>query len=280
MGIAGFLMRGKGLKNSLQFYLAIIGLALCLQAKAEQEPKMELGLAVASQYLADYRGSKETQFQAIPVPILLYSGEFLKIDRRGVRGDIFTTPRWEFNVSGEASLNGGSDDNELREGMPELDSAFEIGPSLNFRIAGESIHDGLSLRLPVRTVFGVDTDGVDYIGYLANPKLTYRKDNIGGGLRFSANLGLVYGSEDFHDYYYSVSEAFVREDRPFYKAQSGDSGWYFKTSLSKRVDTWWFGASLRYDNVSGAVFADSPLVETDHYYALSFAVAKFFWRKD
>jgi outer membrane protein len=263
-----------------QFLVFVLTMCCVISVQAEKEPKMELGVAIASQYLADYRGSKETQVQAIPVPILLYRGEFLKIDRRGVRGDIFTTPRWEFNLSGEASLNGGSDDNELREGMPELDSAFEFGPSLNVHLLGDSMQDGLSLRLPVRAVFGVDTDGVDYIGYLANPKLTLRRENIGAGFRFSANLGAVYGSEDFHDYYYSVSAKYVTEQRPFYQAESGASGWYFKTGLSKRVDSWWFGASLRYDNLSGAVFSDSPLVETNHYYALSFAVAKFFWHKD
>jgi outer membrane scaffolding protein for murein synthesis (MipA/OmpV family) len=255
--------------------LGLSNIAVASQAPA----KLEVGVALASQYLADYRGSSEYQTQAIPVPIILYRGERIKIDRRGMRGDIFSTSRFELNVSGEASLNGGSKENELRQGMPELDSAFEFGPSLNVLLGGESFQDGISLRIPLRAVFTVDSSSVDYIGYIANPKLTFRKDNIGMGWRYSANVGGLFGSEKYHDYYYSVDEAFQTELRPSYAAKAGFSGWYFKTGLSRRYQSWFVGVSLRYDNLSGAKFEDSPLVETEDYFSLSLAFAKFLWSK-
>ncbi|MFT7558213.1 MAG: outer membrane protein [Flavobacteriales bacterium] len=241
-------------------------------------PKVEVGVAVATQYLADYRGSGEYQSQFLPVPILLYNGDRFRIDRSGIHSDIFKRPRVELNISGEASLSGG-EDNDLRAGMPELQSAFEIGPSLNVRLLGDSFEDGLSLRLPVRAVLALGSNGGEAIGYLANPKLTYRNHNVGNNWRFTSNLGFTAASGDYHQYYYSVEQQYETSTRASYDARAGFSGWYSKAGVSRRRGSWFVSASLRYDNLNGANFKDSPLVETDNYFSVSLAVAKFLWSK-
>ncbi len=250
-----------------------------LIAQETKRPKWEFGAALGSQYLADYRGSDEYNGRALVVPFFVYRGDRFKVDRRGIRGDLLSTPRWEINVSGEVSLSGGREDNQRRNGMPTLDSTFELGPSLNINLSGDSFDEGWLLRLPVRSVISVG-DGVGYVGYLLNPKLTYTKNNIGHGWRSSTSVGLTYGSDDYHDYYYSVEPRFALDDRPAFDAGAGFSGLYFKTSIGRRVGLWRYGMSVRYDNIGDAAFADSPLVETDHYFAVSILLARYFWASD
>jgi len=241
-------------------------------------PKIEVGAALGAQYLADYRGSEEYVANAIPFPIFQYRGERFKIDRSGIRGDLLKEKSWELNVSGEVALNGGDDDNEKRRGMPELNSAFEFGPSFNYALDGNIDDDGWMIRLPVRAVVAAGLDRVEHIGFVFNPKLTYLYDRGTYNWRSSTSIGALWGSEDFHDYFYEVAPQFALADRPVYDAKSGFSGLYFKTSLVKRTGDWRYGVSLRYDNLAGASFRDSPLVETDHFFTVSFLFARYLWK--
>jgi len=200
-------------------------------------PKIEVGAALGAQYLADYRGSEEYVANAIPFPIFQYRGERFKIDRSGIRGDLLKEKSWELNVSGEVALNGGDDDNEKRRGMPELNSAFEFGPSFNYALDGNIDDDGWMIRLPVRAVVAAGLDRVEHIGFVFNPKLTYLYDRGTYNWRSSTSIGALWGSED-----------------------------------------WRYGVSLRYDNLAGASFRDSPLVETDHFFTVSFLFARYLWK--
>ncbi len=241
-------------------------------------PRWELGVALGGQALRDYRGSREQQVQAYPIPMLIYRGSFFKADRNGVRGEFLANHRIEINLSGETALNGGSNKNSLREGMPELESAFELGPSLNVNLTGADFSHGWQLRLPVRAVITAGESGVHDRGFTFNPRFTYIKPDTLWGMRGKLNVGLLYGSDRYHDYYYSVAQPYVTDTRNFYDADGGFSGYYFKTSLTRRRGDFWWGLSLRYDNLSGAGFENSPLVETNDYFAFSFAVAWLGWK--
>src|SRR3546814_5015082 len=63
------------------------------------------------------------------------------------------------------------------------------------------------------------------------------------------------------------SDLYATADRPAYDAKSGYAGSQFLMSLSKRYPKYWLGAFARWDSLAGAVFADSPLVKRDHYFA-------------
>lgn len=269
------------LLNKFSFYvLLILSLAFSSIAKADElKPTWEVGLALGGQYLADYRGSSSYNARVLPVPFFIYRGNRIKLDRRGLRGDLLDSKAWEVNISGEVSLAGGQEENALRSGMIQLDPTFEVGPSFNIALDGNVKDDGWLLRLPVRTVFaaGPNVNGVEYVGYLFNPKITYENDPGGDAWRFRTSLGFSYGSELYHDYYYQVDSAFVTEARPFFNAKAGYSGSYFKAGVSKRSASWRYGVSIRYDNISGTDFSESPLVETDHYFSVSFILAKFLW---
>ena len=245
---------------------------------AQGKPKIELGVIAGGQYLPDYRGSKETQTNALIAPFFIYRGDVFKVDRDGLRGEVFQSKLVELNVSAEAALSGGNEDNERREGMPVLDSALELGPSLNVNLSGVDFREGWSLRLPVRGVFTVDGSGFEYIGYVFNPKFNYVDPDFLGSWRASFNIGASYGSNKYHDYYYRVERIFETAERMNYDASSGYSGTYVKAGLTRLKNDFWYGISLRYDNLNGATFEDSPLVETRDYFSVTVGFGWFLWK--
>lgn len=247
-------------------------------ANAQTQPTWEIGLAAAGQALPDYRGSREELVQAFPIPFFIYRGKFFRADRDGVRSLALSSKNFEINLSAEAALNADSDGNTLRKGMPELESAFGLGPSFNIRLSGDDFSEGWQLRLPLRAVATVGDSGVHHRGYTFDPRVTYTKLDFFDGWRFRSNTGVIFGSNQFHDYYYEVGEAFATSTRDEYRAQAGFSGYFATASLSRRRGDFWFGARLRYDNLSGATFTDSPLFETHHYVSLSVAMAWVHWK--
>lgn len=263
-----------------RFFAAVtVSALLAMPCTAERLPKWELGAGVGSQLLADYRGSEQYRAYLLPIPYLIYRGDFIRADDDGVRGLFFKNEHFELNVSADAALNGNSEDNALRLGMPELDSAFEVGPSANFNLTGRDFSEGWSLRVPVRAVFATDFSNIEHIGYLANPKFTYESLDW-NGWDGTFNLGILYGSDEYHDYYYSVAPEYALEARPEYNASSGYSGTYFKFGLSKRSGRFWYGAYLRYDYLDGTAFEDSPLMETDHFVTIGLGISWVFARSD
>jgi hypothetical protein len=85
--------------------------------------------------------------------------------------------------------------------------------------------------------------------------------------------GPIYGSERSHEYFYSVAPEFATPDRPAFEAQHGYAGSQFLVSMSKRYPKYWLGAFVRWDSLDGAVFADSPLVRQEDYFAAGVAFA-------
>lgn len=247
--------------------------------KKEGVHVVEWGVGVGGQYLNDYRGSKERQFNALPFPIVIYHGDILKIDEEeGARLEFLDNKRYEINLSGDSALRSSSDGNEKREGMPELDTAFQLGPSFNVLLNGKNFENGLLFRFPVRAEFTMDTNdfGMSYIGYTISPELTFKKQNFIPGWNLKLAAGPIYASEKTHDYYYSVEEQFVTPDRPAYDAKAGYSGTFFEAGIFGQRDNWMFQFGLRYDSLSGAEFIDSPLVETEDYYSVGFGLGWLF----
>jgi len=259
-------------------YLLFLLLLTAATVSAEKLPKIELGVGFATQHLRDYRGSTEAQTQGLPFPFLIYRGERFQADKDAIKGRFLEGDNWELNLSAEGALNGGSGGNSARAGMPELNSAGEIGPSLNINLSGESVDEGWVFRFPVRAVLAVDTSSIEHIGYNANPKFTFRKPDVWRGWNGKVDLGALWATQAYHQYYYGVDDVHVTPERNFYAAESGFSGTYLKASMKKRVGKFWLGWNLRYDYLGATVFQDSPLMETDHYFSTTFAVSYFFWR--
>lgn len=248
-------------------YLIITALLLLNQPALADEPiekKWELGVGLGSVYGPDYRGADEYRSFTSIIPYVIYQGKFIRADRDGVRAQFFSSDRISFSVSGNAYISPDSDENQHREGMPALGSTLELGPSLNIRLSGENLREGWQLQLPWRAVFALGGDSNKMIGSVLQPQLVYQHEFPQWRLRY--NAGIIFGSDDYHDYYYSVAPQYVTNDRAEYDAHGGYSGYMNSLTLSRQIHVGTiktrFAFFVRYDNLHGVNFDASPLFQS------------------
>ncbi len=238
----------------------------------------ELGAGLAVINFPYYKGSKQRSTVVLPVPYVDYRGEFLKADRQGVRGELFESERVELSISASASPPVKSDDILLRKGMPNLKPSFELGPQLNILLSPpEEKSYTLKLRLPLRQGITIEKNPGN-AGLIFSPNLNL--DIVDPFGLSKSNLGFVVGpiftNKKQNDLFYTVDPAYATGSRPAYQASSGYAGTQFLMSLSRRMGNVWAGAYVRYDNLRGATFADSPLVATRHYLTAGFSASYIF----
>jgi MipA family protein len=247
--------------------ICIIALLLFSQlmlADEAPEKKWELGVGIGSVYGPDYRGADEYRSFTSLLPYLIYRGKIIRADRDGVRAQFFSSDRIQFSISASAYISPDSDENRRRVGMPALGSTLEFGPSLNIRLSGDSLRQGWQLQLPWRAVFAIGGDSNKMIGSVFQPQLVYQHEFPAWRLRYST--GVIFGSDAYHDYYYSVAPRFVTDDRAQYDAQGGYSGYMNNLTLSRQLDIGNIKTRLalfaRYDNLQGVGFNQSPLFQS------------------
>jgi len=253
--------------------------ALAPGARAELRPKWEAGAGATGLRLPDYRGSDETREYVFPLPYFVYRGRHMRFDREGLRGVLHESDRVEFDLSVAGSLPVKSDRNRARAGMPDLDPALEIGPKLNLTLwRDRPTEQRLDLRFALRGVVTTDLSHAKDAGYVFNPHLYFdsRPAFLGGKWDFSAQLGPLYASERYHQYYYGVAPQFATPERPAFEASAGYSGLASAAALTRRFGKLWVGGFARYDALDGAVFESSPLFRRRQYVAAGVAVAWIF----
>jgi MipA family protein len=227
-------------------------------------PLWEVGGGATVLRVPDYRGSDEVHTYVFPVPWLVYRGEIFRADRDGVRARFFDSDRVELSFSLSLSVPVDSDDNQARQGMADLRPVFEIGPRANVNLwRTDDRRAVLDLRLPIRAAFTVQ-NGIRDVGYVFAPQLNLDLRWPSATAPDRWNLGLLveapFSDKRLNGYFYTVPPADATPTRPAYQAPAGYGGWQFLAALSHRMDRWWLGGFIKYDNLSGAVFADSPLV--------------------
>lgn len=246
---------------------------------ADDPPLWEAGLGLGVVTAPDYRGADQSRTYVLPIPYFVYYGERLSVDRRGVRGELFGTDRASFSVSASLGPPADSSKNDARAGMPDLDPTIEIGPSLDILLdRREGENPSLTLRLPVRAVIATDLSHAKQIGWTFLPHLSldFRNVGPGGGWSLGVTAGPIFATKDFHDYYYTVRPEFATPTRPVFAARGGYSGAGVALTMSKRVGKYWVGGFLRYDDLHGAVFEDSPLVRSSHAFLAGIAFSRIF----
>lgn len=268
----------KIITSALSPLLALL-LGLPFAAHAEQRPLWEFGLGVAGVRFPDYRGANEHTNYLFPVPYLVYRGEFLKADQqRGIRALFFKHGPMELDLSYSGTPPVKSKNNLARAGMPDLDGTLEIGPSLNITLwDAPSSRQKLELRMPVRAVIASDFRHVSAQGVVFQPVLNLDHRNLFGP---NSNLGIgagpVFGSQRYHHFVYGVDAPYATATRPAYQGRGGYAGAQIVGAISKRLDGFWVGGFVKYDNFSGAAFDDSPLSKSKHGLAAGLGIAWVF----
>lgn len=248
-----------------RFACATLALAFVSPAQATR-PLWELGAGLTVLSLPDYRGSDVRNVHVLPIPYLAYRGEFIRADEDGLRGLLYDSERLELNVSVNGTLPSLTEDNPARVGMEELSPTVEIGPTADFHLWWSvDRRTRLDLRLPLRTAITVESDP-QQIGWLFAPNLILEMKDVAGhaGWDASVQAGPYFNDREYNAYFYGVRPHEATATRPAYDASGGYSGAQLMLTLSKRFPRFWVGAFVRYDSLDGAVYTDSPLVETRH----------------
>lgn len=265
--------------------MSVIVAGMCLPRASwpAEAPLWELGAGVSGLSLPDYRGSNERTNYLLPIPYFVYRGADVRVDRDGVRGDLYASDRVKLDLSLGAGPPTKSDENRAREGMPDIDPTVEIGGSLKILLAANQVRDRVwSLRLPLRTVVATDLTHLESIGWIFAPHINFAATNTGPGGSWDLGLsfGPLYATEKYHDYFYEVDAQFATSERPTFDAASGYSGARITATLKKRFAKFWVGAFMRYDSLAGAIIEDSPLVKRDDSFMVGVGVAWILLRSE
>jgi len=271
------------MRSRLLIILLFISIVFPQAARSAEKPLWELGVGFATLLLPDYRGSDEYRVYPLPYPYVVYRGDFLKIDQNQISGRIFKTDRVLLDVSIYGYVPVESKHNNARQGMPDLDPTFEIGPSLKISLL-ESKEDKylLNITMPVRAVFSTDFSSVSYEGWLISPRINFEKNDIipETGLNLGISAGPMFADKGYHEYFYTVDHAYATATRPAYYAGGGYSGTSLTAGLSKGYKQFILNAFVSADFLQGAVFEDSPLVKRKTSFMTGISLAWIFYKSE
>ncbi|MFC3122700.1 MipA/OmpV family protein [Agaribacter flavus] len=248
----------------------------------QAQPLWELGLGGGVGEVPNYPASSERNFIALAAPYFVYRGEIFRVgDGNGVRAVVAEDDKWELDFSFGGAFSADSEDNTAREGMPELDFLFEVGPQLVYQVNKYRFEGGgqgrLNLRLQARSVFSTDLSSIQHQGYVFEPELQWQQRGYWREhTALSVRLSSTFATEKLHDYFYQVDQAFATDMRPEFNATAGYLGTELGVSLSFAISKnarGFIGGSLRLHH--GAANEDSPLFEETNTLQLA---AGFVWR--
>ncbi|NOZ55137.1 MAG: MipA/OmpV family protein [Gammaproteobacteria bacterium] len=254
-----------------------------IHVSAAHLPLWQLGLGAGVLNAPHYRGSTTVEPLYIPVPYLIYRGEQLRVDRDGIRSKLFDSDRIKLDLSLGGNLPVPKSEKSARVNMPRLDPLGEIGPALSFTLwKNKDRNSTLLFKIPFRAVFSVGEPLIAHQGWVISPYINFnvkmRKSNA--LWRYGVSVGPIFADAKYHNYFYQVNSIFKTNIRDEYHADMGYSGSRIIMTAAKNTNTYFFGVFARYDNLSGAAFEDSPLVETNNYWIAGIAFAWIFASSD
>jgi len=257
-------------------------LALCLlaaAARAEEAPRekplWELGVAGGGGWLPDYPAAGQNHFNGIVLPYVVYRGDFLRSDEKGLlRGRFVKSENFELDVSLSGSFSVESDDNDARAGMPDLDYLVELGPRIQWTVARAAKLAKIDVELPVRAVFSTDLKGIEHQGFLAQPEIAYQHaDFLQSGVGLKLGLSASFADAELQNFFYGVEPQFATAGRAAYDADAGYMGSRLQLVLSKTLGpAMRVFAAGRVDFHQGAANEDSPLFRDDVTYSAGVGV--------
>lgn len=240
------------------------------------KPLWEVGLFPGAVYMPHYRGSDEYKLWALPLPYLIYRGKIFQLDQEGARGIFYRSEYLETSISGWGNPPV-EDDNNARTGMEDLDPVVEAGPSLKWYFTGRHADKTVYLQCAVRTAFSTglfhDPD-VRYRGFKSAVNLVFQHDAPWGNPQWQVglNTGIDVSDKTYHRYFYRVSAEDALPARPAYDPSEGFSVWMISGRVLRRIDDRFSVAGYcRWENLSLAAYADSPLVNDENNFIMGFA---------
>lgn len=279
----------------VKYWVTIFIVVMSTSTQAQQEisleddmrPVWEAGIFAAAFNSPEYPAADQSQTNVIPSPYFIYRGETLRIGDGSIARAVAVDKSWyELDLSLAASFGSNSDDNLAREGMPDLDFIFELGPQLKLRLSKFEFKDHgrgeLFLNLQTRAVFSTDFSSINKRGYVFQPEFRYRQKGwLSDKTALSISVSPSWASEKLHDYFYQVDQEFVTEQRQAYDAKGGYLGTRLLVSVSFNATEnirMFIGTSTSLH--SGAANEDSPLFLEKNTYSIGAGLVWRLWQSE
>lgn len=246
--------------------VGLLGLlfASAVPAADEPKPRWEWGVGAVVATLRDYAGSDNYRTHLLPFPWLIWRSDRLYIGRGGTHGVLWRGVDSEVDVTLSFNPSVHQNDNPERAGMPKLDPIVEIGLRPRLGLWRDDAGGWrLDARLPIRRALAWDGGTVSAIGWHMEPGLRLSRD-LDHGWSWGLSTALEFADRDYVDYFYAVDPVYATATRPAFKANGGFAGWQIGGSIGRQLDGQQWSLFLRYEDLSGAAFVDSPLVSSLH----------------
>lgn len=255
---------------------------MALAGEPSDGPLWELAVGGYGSYNPEYLGSSLSSANLIVLPFPIYHGKFLRVGEdtgRPIWAQLFEHNRFRLNIDTEFSFGSKSMDIPLRQGMPDLDPIFEVGPELEFRLSDYPVDNGnIFLALQARPAFTLSGISPGWQGAAFSPELRFVRNFDRPGHRFKMHITPTFGTSEYAQYLYSVDQAYATADRPAYNGKSGYLGTTVGVSinypLTDKLDIY-LGARYRFLN--NASNESSPLFEDNSNQLAIVAFIYRFW---
>ncbi|MGK7868400.1 MipA/OmpV family protein [Falsiroseomonas sp. E2-1-a20] len=263
---------------SLKHLLIVTCLVATLPVSAQEvrRPLLEAGAFAGVGLLPDYPASDRAEPRALALPWLIYRGEILQSDERGLRGRLLRSADFELTFNANGAL-GSRSSGGARAGMDDLDPMGEVGPSLRWVAWRDTARlTRLVLEAPVRAAFTTDFSRIRHRGFVFAPEISLERTGLfqglfqgllrteGGADRARIGLGPVFATGGVMDDWYRVRPSEARPGRPAYEAEGGFLGmrlqFSYRVPVTDRISLTTGG---RVENFAGAANAESPLSRSE-----------------
>ncbi len=255
----------EGISEVADGALANIGVA----GQVEMLPLWELGFGALQLNGKDYPASDRDNDRFFALPYFIYRGEKIRVGDGGVSALAFENSRYSLDFSVAGSVNANSEGNLLRDGLPDIDYMFEVGPQLIVTLYDQFNSDGsrseMTFATQLRAAFSTDFEGIEPRGGVLSTSLKWERDGIKQG-RYGlfAEIAPKWASKELHNVFYEVDPQFETATRPSYKAKGGYLGTdAFIGMTVKPTPKLQFLFGLTHQFFTNAANEDSPLFETD-----------------
>ena len=269
-GVSGVQEFANTIRASVATAFIAFASLMPLAAAADEAQKsiwqdLTLGVGIAAINYPHYPGSAQTDTFVSPLPYLEYDGDWLSVDRDGIQAHLFEDDRITLDLSVSGSLPVNNDDDQLREGMPDLELILEVGPELEIRLSEFGAHS-FELHVPFRAALEIDPSrGIEPVGWVFDPRLNYLWAQ--SGWEFEIDLGLYAADQTYNQLLYGIRPQDALDDRPIYRANGGLVGYRLSSTLRHDVNDWTFLAYVRAMDLSSSDNSMSPLFVDDQYLA-------------
>jgi len=212
---------------------------------------------------------------------VIYRGDWFRIDR-SQQGILYETQKIKLDFSAGGTSVVDSDESDAREGMPDLDPTFALGPALSVLLTNPSRADSIWGRMAVRTAVSVDTGDWKFRqqGWVLDTRLRYQKPLMGEILKLSTEIGASFADKNYIGYFYDVPLAFATPPRPAFESGSGYAGARLGLGFSGLHGKWRWSLFGSYMNFAGTPFQGSPLLDSEHDFSVGATIGWMFWQSD